>query len=80
LIFDRSIHSKLRNRLIESFLYASESNFYEKKIFFNNMKLMFKEAEELNIINFIFDIFTRYSKSGQMNQSEIQDVYSVFKK
>jgi len=44
------------------------------------MKTMFKERDELIIINFIFDIFTKYSKEELMNSKEIKEVFSVFKR
>jgi hypothetical protein len=44
------------------------------------MKTIFKERDELLIINFIFDIFTKYSKEELMNSKEIKEVFSVFKR
>lgn len=42
------------------------------------MKTIFKENDQTLLIGFIFDIFSKYSKSGLMNQSQIEDVLLVF--
>jgi hypothetical protein len=68
LISDRSIDMKLKNRIVESFLFASDSNlYYDKKIYFKIMRLLFKERNDKVLINFIFDMFTKYSKSNIMD-------------
>lgn len=42
------------------------------------MKMMFKEHDELKIINYIFDLFTKFSKEGNMNNKQLKDVFEVF--
>jgi hypothetical protein len=42
------------------------------------MKVIFKERDELVIKNFIFDIFTKYSKEEVMNRKQIEEVFQVF--
>lgn len=49
-------------------------------MFFKISKLMFKINEDLEVINFIFDIFTKYSKDEMMNAKEIKEVFSVFRR
>ena len=42
------------------------------------MKVIFKERDEYVIKNFIFDIFTKFSKEEVMNKKQIEEVFQVF--
>lgn len=44
------------------------------------MQLIFKEQVEVSIIEFIFDIFTRYNETELMDTIQIQEVIQVFAK
>ena len=42
------------------------------------MKIIFKERDDYVIKNFIFDIFTKFSKEEIMNRKQIEEVFQVF--
>jgi hypothetical protein len=42
------------------------------------MKVIFKERDDYAIKNFIFDIFTKFSKEEVMNRKQIEEVFQVF--
>ncbi len=44
------------------------------------MRLLFKERNDKVLINFIFDIFTKYSKTDIMDQKQVRECFQVFRK
>lgn len=44
------------------------------------MRLLFKEKNDASIYGFIFDIFSKYSKDHQINNTQLQEVLLVFGK
>ena len=42
------------------------------------MRIIIKERDENVIKNFIFDIFTKFSKEDVMNRKQIEEVFQVF--
>jgi hypothetical protein len=51
----------LLRRIIESFLYASETNYFELKSFLNIIGILTKGiSDEKVIYGYIFDIFSKY--------------------
>jgi hypothetical protein len=51
--------------------------YYEKSVYFKIMRLIFKETDLVVIKNFIFDVFTKYSKDEVMDSKQIEEVFSV---
>ena len=60
------VPKKLRNRILESFLFASDSKYFDFKVFMKNMYKIVKESDTETKIEYIFDIFSKYNKEKKI--------------
>lgn len=44
------------------------------------MRMIFKERDIFTVVSFIFDIFSKYSLDQKINNIQIKEVISVFRK
>lgn len=61
LFKDMKLPSLLERRIIESFLYANETNYFELNSFLHIMGILTMRATDDELaIGYIFDIFSKY--------------------
>ena len=61
LFKDMQLPKLLERRIIESFLYANETNYFEWNSFLMIMGTLTKKTDDKDhVIGYIFDIFTKY--------------------
>lgn len=72
------IRKELKTNILKSFLFASESKYFDFEVFMKIFRIITKETNENVRIEYVYDIFTKYDKSRKIGQKEIHEIISCF--
>ena len=72
------VSKELKNNILKSFLFASDSKYFDFEVFLWIMRILTKETEENKRIEYVYDIFTKYDKKKKIGNNEIMEIVKSF--